>query len=80
MTGDGLAEGLDWLSAKLSERVSKGFHTANDGRGLHVTKMPENDNRANLTDLTIRTSAFMASERKENEREMMDEESGGFTA
>ena len=79
LTGDGLAEGLDWLSAKLSERVQKGFHQ-NDGRGLHVTKMPENDNRANLTDLTIRTSAFMASDRKENEREMMDEESGGFTA
>ena len=66
LTGDGLAEGLDWLSAKLSEKMQKGFKSANDGRGLHVTKMPENDNRANLTDLTIRTSAFMQSERQDS--------------
>lgn len=39
--------------------------------------MPENDNRANLTDLTIRTDAFMASERKDASG-MVDEESGGF--
>ena len=51
-----------------------------DGRGLHVTKMPENDNKANLTDLTIRTSAFMNSERKEMSREIVDEESGGYAA
>ena len=59
LTGEGLAEGLDWLSDKLSERVKRGFHNPDDGRGLHVTKMPSNDNRANLTDLSIRTSAFM---------------------
>ena len=39
--------------------------------------MPENDNRANLTDLTIRTDAFMGSERKGQEA-IVDEESGGF--
>ena len=80
LTGDGLADGLDWLSAKLSERVQRagGFGSANDGRGLHVTKMPENENRANLTDLTIRTENFMASERKSHAgHEMLDEESGG---
>ena len=59
LTGEGLGEGLDWLSDKLSERVKRGFHNPDDGRGLHVTKMPSNDNRANLTDLSIRTSAFM---------------------
>ena len=59
MTGEGLSEGLDWLSDTLSRRMQRGFQTKGDGRGLHVTKMPENDNRANLTDLTIRTSAFM---------------------
>lgn len=48
--------------------MQRGFATVGDRRGLHVTKMPENDNRANLTDLTIRTSAFMQSERNaENE-------------
>ena len=58
-----------------------GFRSANDGRGLHVTKMPENDNRANLTDLTIRTSAFMHSDRKEDiSSQMVDEENGGFAA
>ena len=60
LTGDGLAEGLDWLSETLSRRMRQGFNNGSaDGRGLHVTKLPENDNRANLTDLTIRTSAFM---------------------
>ena len=54
-----------------------GFQRKNDGRGLHVTKLPQNDNRANLTDLTIRTDAFMGTERKD-QSSMMDEESGGF--
>ena len=44
-----------------------------------MTKMPENDNRANLTDLTIRTDAFMGSERKGLDH-IDDEESGGFAA
>ena len=61
-------------------RQSGGFNGGADGRGLHVTKLPENDNRANLTDLTIRTSAFMQSERKEGPAEMIDEENGGFQA
>ena len=63
LTGEGLAEGLDWLSNKLSEKIKKGFAASRNGRGLHVTRMPENDNRANLTDLTIRTSAFMQTDR-----------------
>ena len=66
LTGEGLGEGLDWLSDKLSERVKRGFHNPDDGRGLHVTKMPSNDNRANLTDLSIHTSAFMHSERRDS--------------
>ena len=45
-----------------------------------MTKMPENDNKANLTDLSIRTSAFMHTDRKEDARQMVDEESGGFAA
>ncbi len=69
-----------------------GFKSGQDGRGLHVTKMPENDNKANLTDLTIRTSAFMSnSERKggvgtdfDHDGAAVvpidDEESGGYAA
>ena len=40
LTGEGLAEGLDWLSAKLSERMQAGFHNPNDHRGVHISKMP----------------------------------------
>ena len=65
LTGDGLAEGLDWLSDKLSERLRKGTFNRTDGRGLHVTKMPMNDNPANLSNLTIRTDAFR-SDRKDS--------------
>ena len=80
LTGEGLSEGLDWLSDALSARMKRTGGLKSDGRGLHVTKMPENDNKANLTDLTIRTSAFMNSERKEMSREIVDEESGGYAA
>ena len=52
-----------------------------------MTKMPENDNRANLTDLTIRTSAFMQSERQDSVHgaagiavQEDDEESAGYAA
>ena len=73
LTGEGLAEGLDWLSDKLSERLRKGNlgrkTSGADGRGLHVTKMPLNDNPANLSNLTIRTEMFRNSERKENNDE-----------
>ena len=44
--------------------------------------MPENDNKANLTDLTIRTSAFMNTDRKGDIPEdiVVDEESGGYAS
>jgi len=54
LTGDGLGEGLDWLADRLAAKMKK--KKSADPRGLHVTKMPENEDRANLTDLTIRTS------------------------
>jgi len=57
LTGEGLSEGLDWLSDRLSERVKKGFKGT---EGMAVTKMPDNENRANLTNLTIRTSQFFS--------------------
>ena len=44
--------------------------------------MPENENRANLTDLTIRTSEFAMSDRngmnQSIEKQEMDEESVGY--
>ena len=55
LTGDGLSEGLDWLADRLAAKMKRG-KTNGDARGLHVTKMPENENRADLSALTIRTS------------------------
>ena len=52
-----------------------------EARGQNITKMPENENRANLTDLTIRTSEFAMSERNamnQSIEKQMDEESGGY--
>ena len=43
--------------------------------------MPENENRANLTDLTIRTSEFAMSDRNgmnQSIEKQMDEESVGY--
>ena len=54
LTGDGLGEGLDWLSDRLAAKMKSKKQA--DARGLHVTKMPENENRADLSNLTIRTS------------------------
>ena len=54
-----------------------------DQRGVHVTKMPDNENRANLTDLTIRTSEFAMSTNRnggmnQSIEEQYDEESKGY--
>ena len=62
LTGDGLAEGMDWLADRLAQKL-KHKNKSGDQRGQHVTKMPDNENRANLTDLTIRTSEFAMSDR-----------------
>ena len=59
LTGDGLGEGLDWLADRLAAKMKRKHK--DDQRGVHVTKMPDNENRANLTDLTIRTSEFAMS-------------------
>jgi hypothetical protein len=51
LTGEGLEEGLDWLTQKLCQK-----HKVNKSQGgevKHVTKLPDHDNRAKLTDLTI---------------------------
>ncbi len=55
LTGEGLDTGLDWLSSVLSERLKQGFQSKKQ-TGFNVTNMPENSNRANLNDLTIRTT------------------------
>ena len=81
LTGDGLGEGLDWLADRLAAKM-KHKNKNGDQRGLHVTKMPDNENRANLTDLTIRTSEFAMSQRNggmnQSIEEQMDEESKGY--
>ena len=61
LTGDGLGEGLDWLAERLEAKMKN--KSKSEARGQNITKMPENENRANLTDLTIRTSEFAMSER-----------------
>ena len=46
---------MDWLSDRLAAKV-KSKKSDVDQRGLHVTKMPDNENKADLSNLTIRTS------------------------
>ena len=80
MSGDGLSEGLDWLGDRI-EAKSKLKNKKDDGSGIHIINMPENENRANLSELTIRTSQFAISERNQNEisiDKQMDEESNGY--
>lgn len=75
LTGEGLNEGLDWLAERLSARIKSGY-IGRGGQGLHVTKMPNNQNRANLNDLTIRTTQFAAARGNENSMDYDDLESG----
>ena len=81
LTGDGLSQGLDWLGERIEAKIKSKKKKADDGRGLHVTKMPENENKANLSELTIRTSQFAMSERNPNDmsiEKQMDEETNGY--
>ena len=55
LTGEGLDDGLDWLSGCLMERLKSGYQSKS-GSSYRVTRMPENQNRADLNDLTIRTT------------------------
>ena len=52
LTGEGLKEGLDWLTTKLCQR-HKVKKSEADGGLKYVTKLPEHDRVAKLTDLTI---------------------------
>ena len=74
LTGEGLNEGLDWLADRLSARLKSGY-VSRGATGLHVTRMPENQNRANLNDLTIRTTQFAAA-KNQNSVDYDDLESG----
>ena len=76
LTGEGLKEGLDWLSERLSARVKMG---GNRSAAAHmgVTKMPENSHRANLSDLTIRTSQFFSEKGNPDGSTLNDIEAGG---
>ena len=79
LTGDGLGEGLDWLGDRLEQKAKS--KRKQEARGENITKMPENENRANLTDLTIRTSEFAMSDRNgmnQSIEKQMDEESVGY--
>lgn len=64
LTGEGLSDGLDWLTTKLCQKhkVKK-----RDKDQQHVTKLPDHDKKANLTDLTIEDN--MSSRREESKFE-----------
>lgn len=50
LTGEGLEEGLDWLTTKLN---TKHKVSQNQSSGNYVTKLPDHDKKAKLTDLTM---------------------------
>ena len=52
------------MADKLTE---EGSHTKSSKQ--HISKLEDNDNQANLTNLTIRSSQFQMSARKEDEQE-----------
>ena len=52
LTGEGLADGLDWLTTKLNNKTA----AAAKGKAAalkNVTKLPEHDMKPKLTDLTM---------------------------
>ena len=49
LTGEGLTEGLDWLTTKLNSKSNKEAV----GKLKNVTKLPDHDMKPKLTDLTI---------------------------
>ena len=51
MTGEGLEEGLDWLTSVLLDKDRAKLKNT----GQNFTKLQHNDNKADLTDLTIKT-------------------------
>ena len=56
LTGEGLDEGLDWLITKLSSKhsIDRSGAGGQGGENLkHITKLPDHDNKAHLTDLTM---------------------------
>ena len=56
LTGEGLAEGLDWLTNKLNNKKnekSAGKDGLGDGKLKKVTKLPDHDMKPKLTDLTM---------------------------
>lgn len=49
LTGQGLDDGLDWLTTKLNQKTLNGNKLAKS----NVTKLPDHGNQAILTNLTI---------------------------
>lgn len=52
LTGEGLKEGLDWLTTKLCQKHKVRRQNAEDNL-KHVTRLPDHERRAKLTDLTM---------------------------
>lgn len=48
VTGDGLSEGLDWLTNKLCQK-----HKVSGLDSKNITRLPDHDRKAKLTNLTI---------------------------
>mmetsp|Transcript_6300 Transcript_6300/g.4741 ORF Transcript_6300/g.4741 Transcript_6300/m.4741 type:complete len:120 (+) Transcript_6300:321-680(+) len=55
LTGEGLSEGLDWLTNKLvsKNKIHKTSDIMNQGPPKNITKLPDRDNKPKLTDLTM---------------------------
>ena len=51
MTGEGLEEGLDWLTSKLNQKHKVSAQSAKESN--FITKLPDHDKKAKLTDLTM---------------------------
>ena len=57
ITGEGLNEGLDWLTSKLAQKNK--IHRVENNSSLigvsqkNVTRLPDHEKKAKLTDLTI---------------------------
>ncbi|CDW84081.1 arf-like gtpase [Stylonychia lemnae] len=72
LTGEGLEDGLNWLTSKLSQKHKLKASSTSGKDGAYVTKLPDHDKRAKLTDLTMEDQDPRSSR---NGKEIIDLES-----
>lgn len=59
-----MEEGLDWLTSKLSQKHKLKSSSGFGKDGAYITKLPDHDRKANLTDLTIDENGMESSRNK----------------